>query len=139
MLGDTLLWIVVVGALAAFGIAYATPATRPYAKKYWWVFVAVAASAAAFALLRRQGGHKIDDDIEEGREIADENMGAIDGVIDYALEQQAAADVELERKRLDAELGREVVDAELEAIKTVDDSVARRKALIALAAKKKEA
>lgn len=135
MLGDTVLWIIVIGVLAGLGVAYANPSTRPYAKKYWWLAVAIAASVLAFLLLHRRGGRAIDDAIEGGQDIAEENLTAIDAVIDHALEQQAAVDVELARARLRASDERELVDAELAAIAEVDDSLERRKALIALAKK----
>jgi len=135
MLQDIVLWVIVIAVLVGLGVAFAVPSTRPYAKKYWWLLVAVAAGALALVLFRRPGGSSETKAIGEGRQIAKENTTAIDTIIDNALEQQAKADVELARARLRASDERALVDAELSTIALVDDSVARRKALIALAEK----
>jgi hypothetical protein len=137
MLQDIVLWTTVLAVLTGLGAAFAFPRTRPYAKKYWWVGVAIAAGALAMVLLRRRGGHSTDKAVEEGRQIAKDNVTALDTVIDHALEQQARADVELTRARFRAESAREKIDAELEAVALVDDSLERRKALIAIAGKHK--
>ena len=133
MIEDIISWIVVFGVVAASIALYVSPHTRPYVQKYWWVGVAVGLGALATVFLRRRGVSQIADDIEEGKDIADQNLDVLSSLVDTALEEQAKADVALKRSRLDAKLGRDIVEAEIEAINQVDDSVARRKALIALA------
>lgn len=130
MFEDIALWTVVLGVLAGLGLAYAFLSTRPYAKKYWWLAVAVAALALGYVLLRRRPGNKIDTQVDEGRTIAERNSGAVDLLIDAAYEQAAWADAELARKRLESKVDVERYDAELETVNKIDDSLERRKALI---------
>jgi hypothetical protein len=132
MLQDTALWIAVAVVLVGFGIAYALPSSRPYAKKYWWLFVATAVGLAAFALLRRRAGHSVDEAIEEGQDIAEQNSSLLDGVVDMALEKHEIANIELTSSRQKSEIDRQNTTIKLEAISKVDDSMARRKALVAL-------
>jgi hypothetical protein len=130
MLEDTALWIVGIGSLAGVGMAFAFPASRPYAKKFWWVAVAVAAVAIGYVLLRRRPGNVIDDQIAAGKDIAEQNSAAVDAIIDMAHEKIAWSDAELARKQLQSQAVVDRMDAELETVKKIDDSLERRKALI---------
>jgi len=130
MLEDIFLWLVVLGVLAGLGVAYAVPSTRPYVKKYWWVGVAVVVAALGYVLLRRRPGNKVDDQLEEGRDIGVENSARIDALVDSALEQSTRADAELTRQRLDNAAAVERFDAEVETISKIDSSMERRRALI---------
>jgi hypothetical protein len=133
MIQESLGWILVFGALVALAVAYAVPATRPYAKKYWWFAVALVVVGIAFILLRKKPGRDPNQEArEEGEEILEENLGAVDAIVDYALEKQVAADAELTRRRLESDAARERFDAQVAAIEEVDDSLERRKALINL-------
>lgn len=130
MFEDIALWVIVLGVLAGLGLAFAFPSTRPYAKKYWWLAVAVAVMALGYVLLRRRPGNKIDDQVDEGRAIAEKNTAAMDQIIDAAYEQSAWADAELARKKLESQAAVDRYNAELETVNKIEDSVARRKALI---------
>ena len=130
MFEDIAIWILVVGVLVGLGAAYATPSTRPYAKKYWWLAVVLAAVGASYVLLRRRPGSVTDAQIDEGQEIAKTNTAAFDAIVDHAQEQAAWADAELTRKRIESKITRAKYDTEVETIAKIEDSVARRKALI---------
>ena len=132
LIEDTILWVGVVGVLVAMGIGYAVPTTRPYVKKYWWLGVIVAGTLLGIVLFRRRPGSQITTDIEDGRVIANENITALDSVIDGAKEQMARADADLTRARLREESARQEFDSKLEAVDLIDDSLERRKALIKL-------
>lgn len=133
MLQESLGWILVFGVLVGFAIAYAVPATRPYAKKYWWVAVAIGVVGAAAILLRRKPGRDPNQEArDEGEEILEQRLVLVDRIVDHAYEKQAAADAELARKRLDSDIVRGRFDAQVAAIEQVDDSLERRKALINL-------
>lgn len=133
MLQESLGWILALGAVVAFAIAYAIPTTRPYAKKYWWWAVAIGIVGVAFVLLRKKPGRDPTQEArEEGEEILERNLGVVDLVVDHALEKQVAADAELARRRLESDADREKFDAQVAAIEKVDDSLERRKALISL-------
>jgi hypothetical protein len=130
MLEDIALWIIVLGVLAGLGVAFALPSTRPYAKKYWWLAVAVAAVSVGYILLRRRPGNVIDAQIDEGQDIAKQNTAAVDAIVDHAQEQMAWSDVELTRKKLESQAAADRMDAELATVEKIDDSLERRKALI---------
>jgi hypothetical protein len=135
MLQDVVLWGVVIVGVVALIAGYAYPPTRPYVKKYGIPLGVLLLVVLGYVIFRRRPGNKIDAAIDEGRGIGDENMGLLDVVIDRANEERAAADVELARRRLKSEEERGAVDLELATIKTVDNSLERRKALIKLAEK----
>lgn len=130
MLQDSLLWIAILGVLVGLGAAFAVPSTRPYAKKYWWGALIVVAVLLGMVLLRRAPGRSIDKAIDEGRDISDENLASLDKVVEYAQAGMAEADAELHVKTIAAEEDRKAYTAEVAAIKRVDSSMERRKALI---------
>ena len=133
MVQETFGWVLLVGLLVGFIVAYANPATRPYAKKYWWVVVAVGVAGAALVLLRRKPGRDPNQQArDEGVEMLEENLGAVDSLVEYAFEKQASADAELARRRIESDAAKERFDVAVGAIEKVDDSLDRRKALIAL-------
>jgi hypothetical protein len=129
---DVFSWVAVLSAFAVLGVAFAVPSTRPYARKYWWLLVALGLGALGFVLLRRRAGNKIDGQLEEGRDIAARNTAELDDLVDIALEQAAVADADLARRRLETEYERKRFDAQVEATKLTSDSLERRKALIKL-------
>lgn len=136
MLQDTVLWTLAGLAVIAVAIAYIDPRSRPYARRYGWGLVVLAAGLAGYALLRRRPGRRTEDvAIAGGKQLAAENLTAIDTVVESALEEQAKADLELVRRRVEEEQKRAVLDAEVTAVENVSDSLERRKALIALAKK----
>tara|TARA_R110002126_G_scaffold52672_20_gene143017 strand:- start:809 stop:1225 length:417 start_codon:yes stop_codon:yes gene_type:complete len=130
ILEDTLLWIVVLTAFAGLGTAFAVPSTRPYARKYWWVALALGISALAYVLLRRRPGNIIDSQVKEGQDIGDRNLEVIDNLVDAAFEQSEWADAELARKQLQTQEAVFRMEVELTTVKKIDDSFERRKALI---------
>lgn len=130
MIGDTLVWICIIGAIAGTAAAFINPGTRPYVKKYWWGALILVALMASLVVFRKKGGSKIDDQIEEGQDIAEANTTAIDGLIDNAREQMTWADAELAKKRLESKEAVQRMDTELATIEKIDDSLERRKALI---------
>ena len=133
MLQETLGWTVLLLGVVAYAAAWAIPTTRPYAKKFWWVAVALAAVAVGLIVLRRRPGrYDLEGAQEGGKDIQDASMGAIDAIVDKALEEQAKSDAELARNRLHSEQERKEFDAKLDAVSQADDSLERRKALIRL-------
>ena len=116
-------------------MVYIDPRTRPYARRYGWSLVVLAALLGGYALLRRRPGRSADTALAGGKQLAEKNLTAVDKVVEAALEEQAKADLDLVRARVEAEEKRAVLDAEVEALRSVDDSLERRKALIALAKK----
>lgn len=132
---DMLVWLgifaVAVGALAA-----SHAATLPYAKRAIWGAAAALATLGALVLLRRR--HTTAGDAwAGGQTLAEKGIEALGNVVDTAQEAQAQSDAELTAALLTTEEEKAAAAAEIAAIKLVDDSMARRRALIALAAKHK--
>lgn len=138
-------WIIVFGVVIAYAAAWAIPTTRPYARKLWGVaLIAFGVGVGLVVLGGRKPGRPIletsEEDRERGKDIAGENLGILDAIVDSALEQNAIADAELTRKLVKSDEKLKEYDAQVSAIKKVDDSLERRKALIALVEEtKKEA
>ena len=132
MIIDTVIWLIMVAVVAALAIGFALPATRPYAKKYWWMAAAIFCLLGALVLLRRPAGRTLLEAKEEGKDIADQNLGMLDSVVERAQLGITEADVELHVKTIAAEDDRRAFMAEVEATERVTDSYERRKALIAL-------
>jgi hypothetical protein len=135
MLGDIAIWIAVLVLVVVLIAGYAYEPTRPYIKKYGWMAAVVGTGLVGLVLFRRTSGNSIDVAIDDGRDIADRNDGAMDSIVDYAAEQMASADADLARQNIEIDFERDEFDQKRDAINTVDDSVARRKALIELVGK----
>ena len=131
LLEDTIIWVVITLLLAAGGASYFFPVTRPYAKKYGWALLAVVGILILYTLFRKRYG-SIDDAIEGGQRLEKDNADAVKGIVDTAKAGMAQADAELHRKLIKSEEELKGFNAGLAATQNIDDSVARRKALIAL-------
>ena len=136
MLTETTLWIVLLLGAVGYAALWAFPSTRPYAKKYWWVAVLVAVGALGIILARGHMG-RIDNGEakKEGEDIQKATQGAMDAIADKAREEMARSDAELAVSRAASEAERSELQAQLDAVAAVDDSLERRKALIAIGKK----
>jgi hypothetical protein len=134
MLTDTALWTALLLGAVAYGAMWAFPQTRPYAKKFWWVAVIFLVSMAGIILARGSLGRRedIDDAKREGEDIQKETQGQMDALVDKAREEMARVDAELAVARIESEQERAETQAKLDAVAAIDDSLERRKALIAI-------
>jgi hypothetical protein len=133
MLFETGAWIVLLLGVCGYGLLWVSPSTRPYAKKYWWVAVMVAVTALGFILARGYLGRPDNGEAKrEGEDIQKQTTGAMDAIVDKAREEMARSDAELAVSRAASQAERVELQAQLDAVAVVDDSLERRKALIAI-------
>lgn len=133
MLQETVGWALGLGGLVALAAAFVFPQTRPYARKYWWMLLAVLVLAGALIFLRRKPGRDpIGDARREGDQQLEADLGAIDDLVDAIHEKRLEADAELARRLLESEMAKVEFDAKRATISSIEDSMERRKALIKL-------
>lgn len=127
MLLDTLLYLAALLTLIAIAGGFAYPATRPYVKRYVWILVGFVVLALAGVFLRRRPGRSA-----RKPNPSLTNLTVFDKVMEHAEEQALLEEAKFQQRSLDASTQRVAYENKVDAIKLIDDSLARRQALIKL-------
>ena len=129
MIEDVLLYLVSLAILAALAAGYAHPTTNPYVKKYGWILLGFVLLFVSLAVFRRRPGRSATD---PSKDIKDESLNSIDRIMERAEEQALLADAQLVDMQMKSEVDRVAYQAQIVALKNIEDSKERRKALIKL-------
>lgn len=101
-----------------FGVLYAVPKTRPFVKKYWWLFLAGIATALGSALFVRGAGKDSGYDPTK-----------VDKAVATARTNAKIAEVEAKIQQTQAEERYSVVKQDLDEAKAIEDPFERHKRL----------
>jgi len=134
MAGDVVLWSVIIATTLALAGAFFHPATHDYVVKYWWAGVGIVALLVGVVLLRRRPGRPA----SGGKELSNTSINVIDAIKEKAEESQLKADAALVAKTIEFEEDRRIFEATVDAMNSVEDSVARRRGLIKLVQSRKQ-
>lgn len=132
MVIESIAWIALFMGILLYAVLYAVPVTRPYARSFWWMAVIAVSATVSVIVFRKTPGRTDGVDDQTDRAMRDAKLNAIDRIVDFAAEQVVLADSDLARNRLHSADEIKTFDAKLDAISKVDDSLERRRALIAL-------
>lgn len=125
MLGDILLWALVLVAVLGVLSFFVYPPLRPYAKLSLWLGIGVVGSLLAFIFFRHRSS-------SPGRPSSEPPLLGLGQIIEKAQEEVLRVEAEFALAKVEAEEAKEEFKHKIEAVQSIDNSVERRKALLKL-------